>query len=129
MNTEYSEPNNSEQDAIYIPTEGGFEVIPMSNLRGQVDAKKKRSHPNGQSEAGHAMDQQTRKIDNVPHLAFSVLGLIGIIAFIGWQIGGLTGLFIAMVLGGTSIFVKSRAKIETILRMKKPSTDHHDQGV
>jgi heat shock protein HtpX len=114
MNTDFR--HTTDQDELIIPTQNGYTVIAAPHLREKTSEE--RVFHDSQAEPSFKLDPRFYKLGNITQFAFLIVGMVSLMAFIGWQVGGLFGVIVAGALSLSSLLISSNFNVKKILQFK-----------
>ena len=124
---------NQTQDEILVPTKSGYLAIPAPDIRHPRPHAESQQQPKDNNRATLSFRKSNigllnTRILNLLHFAVMLSSMIGVIAYLGYAIGGPIGLFIISAIGLGLFFGSTNIKIEHILRLKNVQFVHPDQN-
>lgn len=115
-----SQNGHQEPDELMIPSKDGFIVIPTSSIRVQESPV--------QSKAERSNLWQSYQLSNILQFTLMLVGMISLMAFIGYSIAGAVGLIAVCSLGVIGFYFASNTRIDRLLRSPHIEKIDHDRG-
>jgi hypothetical protein len=104
MNAYRNDHDYQEPDEIMIPSEDGFIVIPTNAIRMQESSDQR---PNTNNSGW-----RFNKLKNILQFTLMPVGMMAFLAYIGFSIAGMVGLFVMSTIAGLSFMAISNNRIE-----------------
>ena len=108
MNTYKRENDYREPDELMIPSKNGFIIIPTDTIRVQ-------EAPVQRAERGYSK-WNALKYKNILQFTLMLTGMIALLAYIGFAIAGMLGLFVISAVAVIGFITLSNTRIESLLR-------------
>lgn len=110
MNRYDRDNETREPDELMIPSKDGFIIIPTNTIRVK--------EPPDQSPGNNNSRWKSYRFNNILQFTLMLIGMIALLAYIGFAIAGITGLFAIGVTVGIGFLTVSNTRIEKLLQSR-----------